>query len=238
MAFELRDVTILIPTYNERENIGLTLNRIADVSRELRVIVLDDNSPDKTAEVVQAKAHDYPQVSVLLRTEDKGFAKAYVAGFRKVLEGEAVKVILMMDADFSHDPEEIPKMLAKLNQGADVVTGSRYAIGQEFKNITMWRRLLSRFANAYVQIVLGLPLSDCTSGFVMMRREVLQKLSFEGLRTEGYGFLFQLKYRVWKAGLKIIEHPVRWPERHQGKSKMTLKRMLESARLPWLIRFS
>lgn len=236
--YQLKDVAILIPTYNERENIGLTLDRIAKVSRDLRVLVLDDNSPDETAEVVRGKAEEYPQVELLLRTEDKGFAKAYLAGFRKVLQDSSAKVIVMMDADFSHDPEEIPKMVAKLNEGADVVTGSRYAVRQEFKDITIWRRLLSRFANSYVQGVLGLPLSDCTSGFVMMRREALEKLSFENVRTEGYGFLFQLKYRLWKQELKIIEHPVRWPERHQGKSKMTLKRMLESARLPWLIRFS
>lgn len=235
--YQLQDVVILIPTYKERENIGLTLDRVAKVSRDLRVAVIDDNSPDGTAEAVRQKMQEYSQVELLLRTEDKGFAKAYLAGFRKALADMSAHVVLMMDADFSHDPEEIPKMLEKLNEGADIVTGSRYAVRQEFKDITLWRRILSRFANFYVQMVLGLPLTDCTSGFVMMRREVLQKLSFEGVRTEGYGFLFQLKYRAWKAGFKIIEHPVRWPERHQGKSKMTIKRMFESAKLPWLIRF-
>lgn len=235
--YSLSDVIVLIPTYNERENIGLTLDQIVNVSGDIRVLVIDDNSPDGTANIVQKKMKEYPNMELFLRTEDKGFAKAYIAGFRKALADESAKVVVMMDADFSHDPEEIPKMLMKLNEGADVVTGSRYAVRQEFRDITMWRRLLSRFANFYVQTVLGLPLSDCTSGFVMMRQEVLQKLSFEGVRTEGYGFLFQLKYRAWKAEFKIVEHPVRWPERHQGKSKMTLKRMLESARLPWLIRF-
>lgn len=235
--YQLKDVMILIPTYNERENIGLTLNRIARASRDVRVTVIDDNSPDSTAQVVRQKAREYPNVELLLRTEDKGFAKAYLAGFREVLQDEPAKVVVMMDADFSHDPEEIPKMLEKLNEGADIVTGSRYAVWQEFKDITLWRRVLSRFANFYVQTVLGLPLTDCTSGFVMMRRGVLRRLPLTDVRTEGYGFLFQLKYRAWKQGMKIIEHPVRWPERHQGKSKMTLKRMLESARLPWLIRF-
>lgn len=235
--YQLKDVVVLIPTYNEKENVGLTLDRVGKVSRDLRVIVIDDNSPDGTAEVVRHVARMYPNMQLLLRAQDKGFAKAYVAGFRKVLEDEVAKVVVMMDADFSHDPEEIPKMLAKLDEEVDIVTGSRYAVRQEFKGITLWRRILSRFANWYVQMVLGLPLTDCTSGFVMMRREALQQLPMTDVRTEGYGFLFQLKYRAWKRGLKIIEHPVRWPERHQGKSKMTLKRMLESARLPWLIRF-
>ncbi|MEK7556973.1 MAG: polyprenol monophosphomannose synthase [Patescibacteria group bacterium] len=235
--YQLSDVVILVPTYNERDNIGLTLDRVAKVSQELRVIVIDDSSPDGTAEIVRHMVRMYPSMELLLRTEDKGFAKAYLAGFRKALEDESAKVVLMMDADFSHDPEEIPGMLARLNERADVVTGSRYAVRQEFKDITLWRRVLSRFANVYVKMVLGLPLTDCTSGFVMMRREVLQKLPMTDVRTEGYGFLFQLKYRAWKQGFKIVEHPVRWPERHQGKSKMTVKRMFESARLPWLIRF-
>lgn len=228
---------VLIPTYNERGNIGLTLDRITAVSNDFKILVIDDNSPDGTADVVRKKIRENPNIELLLRTEDKGFAKAYLAGFRKALGDKNCDVVVMMDADFSHDPEEILKMLKKL-KNAGIVTGSRYAVRQTFADITLWRRLLSRFANFYVQKVLGLPLTDCTSGFVMMRREVLEKMSFENVRTEGYGLLFQLKYRAWKSGFNIIEHPVRWPERHQGKSKMTLKRMLESARLPWLIRFS
>ncbi len=229
---------ILIPTYNEAENIGLTLQQIQAVDARFHILVLDDNSPDGTAKVVQ----DFPavegsSVSVLVRTSNKGFAQSYVDGFERVSRGNQYDAVITMDADFSHEPKELPHLLALLNAGAEIAIGSRYAKRQQFPHISLWRRIMSKFANFYVRTVLGLPITDCTAGFIAMRTEALKKLSMNNVRTEGYGFLFQLKYRAYKAGLRMAEHAVAWPERHQGSSKMNMKRIFESFLLPWKIKF-
>ncbi len=228
---------ILIPTYNEAENIGLILRQIQSVDPGFNVLVLDDNSPDGTAQVVEAFHKEHPPVSVLVRTSNRGFAQSYLDGFKRVCAGSEYDAVITMDADFSHEPKELPELLTLLNNGADVVIGSRYAKHQKFPHITLWRRMMSRFANGYVRTVLGMPISDCTAGFIAMRTEALRSLNMQGIRTEGYGFLFQLKYRAYKSGLRLAEHPVAWPERHQGSSKMNLKRIFESFLLPWKIKF-
>lgn len=230
-------VVILIPTYNEADNIGLILERVFTVNEAWQVLVLDDNSPDGTARVVEAKKGSFPNVSLFLRTANRGFAQSYLDGFKHVLAERRYDVIITMDADFSHDPKEIPAMLDMIQGGADVVIGSRYARAKSFRHIPLWRRMLSRFANSYVRLVLHLPITDCTSGFIVMRRTVLGGLDLRNVRTEGYGFLFELKYRIARAGFHISEHAVDWPDRHLGASKMNFKRIFESARLPWLIRF-
>lgn len=229
---------ILIPTYNEAENIDLTLAQIQAVDPKFQILVLDDNSPDGTARVVENYAKDgHSSVSVLVRTSNKGFAQSYVDGFERVTAENLYDAVITMDADFSHEPKELPHLLALLNNGAEVAIGSRYAKHQQFPHITLWRRIMSRFANFYVRTVLGLPITDCTAGFIAMRVSALKKLSMNNVRTEGYGFLFQLKYRAYKAGLRLKEHPVAWPERHQGSSKMNMKRIFESFLLPWKIKF-
>ncbi|MBI3255363.1 MAG: polyprenol monophosphomannose synthase [Candidatus Andersenbacteria bacterium] len=228
---------ILIPTYNEAQNIGLTLSQIMTVDPFFNVLVLDDNSPDGTAAVVRACAELHPSVRVLVRTTNRGFAQSYVDGFRLACSDPRYQAVITMDADFSHEPKELPALVASLNQGADMVVGSRYARRQAFPHITLWRRFMSRFANFYVRAVLGLPMSDCTAGFIAMRIERLKQLSFDNVRTEGYGFLFQLKNRAYRAGWKLAEHAVAWPERHQGSSKMNIKRIFESFLLPWKIKF-
>ncbi len=228
---------ILIPTYNEAENIGLTLKQIHAVDSRFNVLVLDDNSPDGTADVVQQFHAEHPSVSVLVRTSNRGFAQSYVDGFERVSAGKIYDAVITMDADFSHEPKELPALLQLLNNGAEVAIGSRYAKRQSFPHISLWRRIMSRFANAYVRTVLGLPITDCTAGFIAMRISALRKLNMKNVRTEGYGFLFQLKYRAYKSGLRLAEHPVAWPERHQGSSKMNLKRIFESFLLPWKIKF-
>lgn len=228
---------ILIPTYNEVQNIGLTLDRIQAVDPNFHVLVLDDNSPDGTANVVKEFQKEYPNVSVLVRMINRGFAQSYLDGFERVCADTAYDVVITMDADFSHEPKELPALLKLLNDGAEIVIGSRYAMKQSFPHITWWRRIMSRFANGYVRTVLGLPITDCTAGFIAMRTSALRKLNMDGIRTEGYGFLFQLKYRAYKKGLVMAEHPVAWPERHQGSSKMNMKRIFESFLLPWKIKF-
>lgn len=228
---------ILIPTYNEAENIGLTLAQIQAVDSEFHVLVLDDNSPDKTADVVRTFSKEHPNISVLVRTMNRGFAQSYLDGFERVCKRDDYDAVITMDADFSHEPKELPYLLALLNEGAEVVIGSRYARTQSFPHISLWRRMMSRFANFYVRTVLGLSISDCTAGFIAMRTSALRKLDMKGIRTEGYGFLFQLKYRAHMTGLRLAEHPVAWPERHQGSSKMNMKRIFESFLLPWKIKF-
>lgn len=231
-------VIILIPTYNEAENIGLIVQAVFGVDPVFHVLVIDDNSPDGTAKVVQEKQQQFPHLDLLLRTRNPGFAQSYLDAFQRILREKKYDVVVTLDADFSHDPKEIPAMLDMLHGGADVVAGSRYVKPRSFQGIPLWRRVLSRCANVYVRLILDLPLTDCTSGFIAMRREALQKLDLGGIRTEGYGFLFELKYRAHQAGLKLAEHSVAWPDRHLGSSKMSLKRILESAQLPWKIRFS
>lgn len=227
---------VLIPTYNEAENIGPILDLVFHVDPRLSVLVLDDNSPDGTAERVLKKQREYPNLRLLVRTADRGFAQSYREGFRRVLAESGYDAIVTMDADFSHEPKEIPAILTPLEQGADVVIGSRYASGKPFPDIALWRQVLSRFANEYIRLVLGLRLTDCTAGFIAVRAPVLRAIDLDAIRSEGYGFLFELKYRFVRGGFRVVEHPVRWPNRHQGKSKMSKRIMWESFKLPWKIR--
>lgn len=230
------ETIVLIPTYNEAKNIGGMIDQIFAVDPNLSVMILDDASPDGTAAVVEAKQSKYPNLSLLKRTMDKGFARSYIDGFRQVQKNKRYNLLITMDADFSHEPKEIPYLIAAVNHGADVVVGSRYASGQAFPDIVWWRRVLSRVANKYVQFILRIPVTDCTSGYIALRTSLLPTLEVKRICTEGYGFLFGLKYELSQQGAKIAEHPVRWPDRHQGKSKMTVKRIHESALLPWRIR--
>ena len=234
---ETSRVILLIPTYNEAENIGLILKRIFQVDPRLHVLVIDDSSPDGTARVVEAKQREFPHLELLQRRQNPGFAQSYLDGFTRVKHDKNFDVVVTMDADFSHDPQEIPAMLDVIHGGAEAVIGSRYAKVRNFRHIPLWRRVLSRFANEYVRLILHLPVSDCTSGFIAMRREVLEKLPLTGIRTEGYGILFELKYRLHQAGFEVAEHAVDWPDRHLGASKMNFRRIFESVRLPWRIRF-
>lgn len=235
---EPADTIILIPTYNEAENISLILDQIFSVSQEFSVLVLDDNSPDGTAAIVERQRARYPNLRVVKRLSDRGFGKSYLDGFRRAFVERTKDIIVTMDADFSHEPKEIPFLLRLLASGADVATGSRHARGGRFPGIPLWRRVLSRFANSYVRLVLGFPIADCTSGFIAMKTSALAAIHPETLRSEGYGFLFEMKYRFHQQGFLIKEHPVAWPNRHKGVSKMSRKIMWESFLLPWRIRFS
>lgn len=231
-------VVILIPTYNEAGNIALTLQQVQEAEPRWHVLVLDDNSPDGTAQVVRRAQPQYPNVELLVRTSNRGFAQSYLEGITRVQESGRYDVMVTMDADFSHEPKELPAMLALFERGADMVIGSRYVRRQAFPHISRWRRVMSRLANIYVSWLLGLPITDCTSGFMAMKIAMVRQLSFVNIRTDGYGFLFGLKYRAHRAGWRILEHPVRWPERHQGNSKMNVGRVVESLLLPIKIRLT
>lgn len=228
---------ILIPTYNEAENIAKIIPEIKAVVPAAHIIVLDDNSPDGTADKVRRLAQQFSGVEVVQRLHDRGFARSYLDGLERVTKDGRFDIVVMMDADFSHDPRELPHLIAAVGQGADLALGSRYASERTFTGIPRWRKYLSRFANKYVQLLLNLPVTDCTSGFIAMRRTFIPRLAPEKTRAEGYGFLVELKYRAARCGANISEHAVDWPNRHKGKSKMSKKIIVESFLLPWRLRF-
>lgn len=230
-------VVILIPTYNEAENIAKIIPEIKGVLSDAHIIVLDDNSPDGTAAIVRKLAVQYSGVAVVERLHDRGFARSYLDGLQRVVGDTRFDTVVMMDADFSHDPRELPHLIAAVNQGADMALGSRYASARSFAGIPRWRKYLSRFANLYLQLLLSLPVTDGTSGYIALRRQFLPRLAPEQTRAEGYGFLVELKYRAGQCGAVIQEHAVDWPNRHQGKSKMSKKIIVESFLLPWRLRF-
>jgi len=228
---------VLIPTYNEADNIQPIIARTLQVMPDISILVIDDNSPDGTANIVKSLQQKHSNVNLLLRTQDRGFAKSYLAGFRQVLDQKQHDVIITMDADFSHDPKEIPLLLKLLDQGADVALGSRHLSNSSFPGISLWRQILSKFAQRYVQIILGLPVRDCTAGYLAIPTQVLSRLDLTQFHSDGYGFLFELKYILTRQGFVLKEHPVAWPQRHQGHSKMTHRIILDSVLLPWKIKF-
>lgn len=234
----MRHPIVLIPTYNEAKNIRQIIERTFQVDPSLAILVIDDNSPDGTAQIVKTMQAKFPSLNVLVRIQDRGFAKSYLDGFRHVLTSSQYDTVITMDADFSHDPQEIPFLLHLLNRGADVALGSRHASGHRFPGISLWRQWLSRFAQLYVQTILGLGVRDCTTGYIAIPVPVLKTLDLSRFRSDGYGFLFELKYKITKQGFTLREHPVRWPQRHQGESKMSKKIILDSVLLPWKIKFS
>ncbi len=228
---------IIIPTYNEKENIIPLVSEIFRISPDYSVLIVDDNSPDGTSQVVKESKNNFPHLFLLQRSNDKGFGRSYLDGFRKTISGGQYETIMMMDADFSHNPEEIPEMAKKLSDH-DVVVGSRYTKGGRIENWKWRRRLLSKFANFYVRAILGIPIRDVTTGFMYFRKDILKSVDPDSIKSEGYAFLVEFKYKIFKAGYKIIEHPIVFNERREGQSKMSFKNIWEAIFLPWKLRFS
>ena len=210
-----------LPTYNERENLEsmvAALGEVLDTSRD-RVLVIDDGSPDGTGEIADRLAGELPWLSVLHRTEKQGIGPAYVAGFRRALD-EGAEFVLEMDCDFSHDPADVPRLVAAA-AGADLVLGSRYAKGGGTENWGIVRRLISRGGCLYAQILLGARVRDLTGGFKCFRRTTLEAIDLGALSAHGYAFQIETTYRVLRAGLRVQEVPIRFTERRAGSSKMT-----------------
>jgi len=229
-------ILIIVPTYNEKENIASLAGSIFDTNPEVSVLVIDDNSPDGTADVVRGLQNKFPRLILHQRKEDKGFGKSYLDGFRKIINAEQYGTVVMMDADFSHDHKEVPGMVKKLSE-CDVVVGSRYVQGGRIENWNWRRRLLSRFANFYARTILGIPIRDLTTGFMCFRKDILKKINLDSIESEGYAFLVELKYKIFKSGCKITEHPIVFNERREGQSKMSFKNIWEAIFLPWRLRF-
>jgi dolichol-phosphate mannosyltransferase len=221
-------IVVLIPTYNERENISLIVSRLRAAVPEVDVLVLDDNSPDGTGAVANALAADDVQVRVLHRTNKEGLGMAYLAGFAWALERD-YDVIVEMDADGSHQPEQLRSLLLALAD-ADVVLGSRWVPGGSVVNWPVHRKLLSVGGNMYVRVLLGMPINDATGGFRAYRASALRTLDLEQVASQGYCFQVDLMWRAIRAGLIVVEVPITFVERTIGDSKMSQDIVSESLR--------
>ncbi len=213
---------VIIPTYNEKDNIRDIINRVFQLERNFDILVVDDNSPDGTAQIVKRLQKEFPdQLFLLNRPEKKGLGKAYIAGFKWALQHQ-YDYIFEMDADFSHPPGKLIELLEVLEKNeADVSVGSRYLKGRI--NVVNWdlkRILLSYFASIYVRMITGIPVKDTTAGFVGYKKEVLQSFNFDKIEFVGYAFQIEMKYKAWKKGFVIKEIPIIFTDRIKGKSKM------------------
>ncbi len=210
---------VIVPTYNERENLPLILERLRAAVPEAHVLVVDDGSPDGTGEIADKIAADDSQVEVLHRTEKAGLGAAYVAGFRHGLAA-GYDVLVEMDADGSHAPEELPRLLAALAH-ADLVLGSRWVPGGQVRNWPKSRELLSKGGNLYTRLALGVELHDATGGYRAFRRDVLQTIDLSSVASQGYCFQVDLAWRAVQAGFRVTEVPITFAEREHGESKMS-----------------
>ena len=233
-------VTVVVPTYNERENLPKLVGMLADQNiPDLHVLVVDDNSPDGTGEVADKLAVDGPiPVGVLHRTVKDGLGRAYVAGMTRALD-EGADIVVQMDADLSHPCEAIPLMIHMLaNTDAAVVLGSRYVPGGATAGNWPWhRKALSAWANFYVNAILRLRVKDATAGFKAWHARTLRAIDVASVQSNGYAFQVEMNYRVVRRGLRIAEIPITFEDRNNGVSKMNLAVQLESAAVPWKLRF-
>jgi dolichol-phosphate mannosyltransferase len=225
---------VVIPTYNELDNIGRLVPEILAAGPSLEVLVVDDGSPDGTGAVVRALAEKNPRVHLLERPGKMGLGSAYVQGFRRALDLGA-SFVVQMDADFSHDPKYIPDFLAVMDV-ADVVIGSRYVRGVNVINWPISRLILSYGANVYTRIVTGMPIRDATGGFKCMRREALEAIRFETTHSDGYSFQIEMNFRFWTRGFRLREIPIVFVDRHSGTSKMSKKIIWEAVWMVWRLR--
>ncbi len=226
---------IVLPTYNEKENIKELINRILNLSEDFSILVVDDNSPDGTGRVVEKISRDNPRVNLIVRRGKRGFGPAYIDGFKKAVESD-VGFVVHMDADLSHNPKDIKKLVSYLNE-YDLVIGSRYIGGIRIINWSLWRLILSSFAGIYIRLITGLPIQDPTSGFCVWRKGALKKINFKKIKTTGYSFLIEMKHRAWKKKLKFKEIPIIFTDRCHGTTKMSKRIILEAVLTVIKLRF-
>ena len=225
---------VIVPTYNERENIAPLLDQLMALPDRVDVLVVDDASPDGTAGLVQERAAREPRIHLLQRSGKLGLGSAYVEGFRYAL-AQGAEYIFEMDADFSHDPEAIPAFLAAARD-ADVVLGSRYLHGVRVVNWPLNRLILSRAANVYTRLITGLPVHDATGGFKCFRRRALEGIRLDQVRSDGYAFQIEVSFKCWKRGFRIREIPIVFVDRRAGVSKMSRRIIWEAAGMVWRLR--
>lgn len=228
---------VIIPTYNERENLPAMAKRLMTLPATVEMLVVDDNSPDGTGQIADELAKADPRIHVLHRAEKNGLGRAYIAGFKWALERDYL-FIMEMDGDFSHNPDEIPNFTrVAQEQNADCVIGTRYSNGIRVINWPLKRLILSMGAGMYVRTILGLPVSDPTGGFKLFRRDALKSLDLDAVRSNGYSFQIELSHKLWMQGAKIAETPIVFTDREQGKSKMSKKIVREAVVMVWRLWF-
>ena len=219
--------TVCLPTYDERENLEPMVRALGEVlGPDDRVLVVDDNSPDGTGRIADRLASELEWVDVLHRPKKEGLGRAYLDGFRRALAEGAV-LILEMDCDFSHDPKDVPRLIAAA-EDADLVLGSRYVSGGGTANWGLVRRAISRLGSLYAQVLLGLGVRDLTGGFKCYRRAVLERIDLDAIASRGYAFQIETTYRALRAGFRVVEIPIRFTDREVGGSKMSRAIVLEA----------
>ena len=229
---------VCVPTYNERENLEplvRALGEVLDTTRD-RVLVIDDSSPDGTGELADRLADELPWVEVLHRSAKEGIGRAYLAGFAHAL-ASGTELVLEMDCDFSHDPRDVPRLIATCEEEADLVLGSRWVEGGGTENWGVVRRLVSRGGSLYARLVLGVGIRDLTGGFKCFRRRVLETIDLDAIAARGYGFQIEGTYRALRAGFRVVEIPITFVDRRVGESKMSGAIVLEAMRQVPLLRW-
>lgn len=221
-------VTVVIPTYNEREN--LSHIAAAVTHQGYRLLVVDDSSPDGTGDLADRLAATETRMSVLHRRRKEGLGPAYAAGFDRALE-DGAEIVIEMDADFSHDPTDLPRLVRAVDEGADLAIGSRYVRGGSTPDWPLGRRLISKGGNLYARVMLGVPIRDATAGFRAFRAEPLRSLPYKAAQASGYAFQVEMAMRAHQAGLKVVEVPISFRDRTRGTSKMGTGIVIEAMRL-------
>jgi dolichol-phosphate mannosyltransferase len=226
---------IVVPTYNERENLPSLAQRLLALPVTVDLLVVDDNSPDGTGAVADELAAKHPPVHVLHRAEKKGLGRAYISGFKWALERD-YEFVFEMDGDFSHNPDDIPLFL-EAARGADLVLGSRYVNGIRIINWPLSRLMLSKGAAKYVKLITGMPFTDPTGGYKCFRRHALQAIKLDAVESNGYSFQIEMTHKLWRQGMRIVEVPIIFTDRFQGRSKMSKKIVREALWMVWRLWF-
>lgn len=227
---------VIVPTYNEKENIQAVIERLRALRIQSDILIIDDNSPDGTAQIVRNLQQKFENIHLLERPEKSGLGTAYVMGFQWALERD-YEYILEMDADLSHNPDDVPRLIEECESGYDLVVGSRYCKGVNVINWPMKRLLLSYFANFYTQFITRMPLKDATAGFKCIRRNVLESINLSRVKSSGYSFQIEMDFRAWDLGFKVTEIPIVFVERTEGKSKMSRNIVWEAIFMVWKLKF-
>lgn len=229
------ETLIIIPTYNESLNIEKMMNQIMELYPEIHLLIVDDNSPDKTYERVQEKQSEYDNIHLIKRKYKDGIASAYIAGFKFAIENK-YKRIVQMDCDFSHDPKDV-KFLIEQSQNADLVIGSRYIGGLRVINWPIKRFFISFFASIYIRAITGIPIIDCTGGFKCMRINVLETLNLSDIISRGYIFQTEINFKAWTKEFKLLEVPIIFHDRTLGESKIQNKMILEGLKNVLILKY-
>ncbi|MCX6701651.1 MAG: polyprenol monophosphomannose synthase [Candidatus Zambryskibacteria bacterium] len=223
---------IIIPTYNEKENISTLIPLIFKIEPDVSIVIADDNSPDGTGSVITELQRRYPRLSPISRLKKNGLGQAYTNAFSEVLKNDDVSHIVMMDADLSHNPESLPEMFKKSKEFS-VVIGSRYVSGGKIVGWELWRQILSYYGNLYCRVITGMPIYDCTGGFNIISAELLRKINLLKMDMSGYAFIMELKYLLYKAGGTFYEIPITFNNRVGGESKISSHIISEGIIAPW-----